>query len=362
MKNVKLPQCYITNMFAEIANFLSQYSSYIMLTLALILFILVGYAVRWVLDTYIVKFAKRTKTKIDDVVISAIRTPVVIVFILAGMGFVLQYIKLPPDISGYIHPSLFVTVVFVIGYCIVKIVAGLIKYESIKYPGIKTTAPVIQRVLQLVIYLICLMIIFDKLGISITPLLTTLGIAGIAVAFALQETLSNFFAGFYIMADRPIRVGDYIRLENGEDGYVSDIGWRSTKIRTLPNNIIVIPNSKLANSTITNYYTPEKEMACLVQVGVSYNSDLEKVERVTIEVAKEVLSKTPGGNKEFQPFIRYHTFSDFSINFTVILRVNEFVDKYLVTHEFIKALHKRYKQEGIVIPFPIRTVYMKEEK
>jgi small-conductance mechanosensitive channel len=349
-------------MLSELGNLLSKYSGYIILTLVFILFILAGYGVRWLIDTYVVKLAKRTKTKIDDVVITAVRTPIVIVFILAGVGFVLQYIELPPQVSGYVQPSLFVAVVFVIGCCIAKIIAGLIKYEATKRPGIKTAAPIVQRVLQLVIYLICLMVIFDKLGISITPLLTTLGIAGIAVAFALQETLSNFFAGFYIMADRPIRVGDYIRLESGEDGYVADIGWRSTKIRTLPNNIVVIPNSKLANSMLTNYYLPEQPMACLVQVRVSYDSDLEKVERVTIEVAKEILSKVPGGVKDFQPFIRYHTFSDFSINFTVILRVNEFVDKYPVTHEFIKALHKRYGKEGIVIPFPIRTVYMKETK
>jgi small-conductance mechanosensitive channel len=128
----------------------------------------------------------------------------------------------------------------------------------------------------------------------------------------------------------------------------------------LPNNTVIIPNSKLANSIITNYYMPEREMSTLVQVGVSYDSDLEKVEKVTIEVAKEVLAKISGGTKTFEPFIRYHTFSDFSINFTVILRVNEFVGKYLVTHEFVKALHKRYKEEGIVIPYPIRTVYMEK--
>ena len=164
----------------------------------------------------------------------------------------------------------------------------------------------------------------------------------------------------YIMSDRPVRVGDYVELESGRKGYVTDVGWRSTRIRELPNNIIVVPNSRLAGSIITNFYLPEPEMACLVQVGVAYNSDLEKVERVTIDVGKKVLKKVTGGVPEFVPFIRYHTFSDFSINFTVILRVNEFVDKYLITHEFVKELHKRYKKEGIEIPFPIRTVYMRK--
>src|SRR4030066_2427909 len=127
----------------------------------------------------------------------------------------------------------------------------------------------------------------------------------------------------------------------------------------LPNNVVIVPNSKLVSSQITNFYLPEPELAVLVQVGVSYQSDLEKVERVTIEVAKQVLQEVEGGVKEFEPFIRYHTFNDISINFTVILRAKEYVHKYLITHEFIKRLHRRYQQEDIEIPFPIRTVYMK---
>jgi len=189
--------------------------------------------------------------------------------------------------------------------------------------------------------------------------LASLGIAALALSLALQDTLANFFSGLYILVSRPIRMGDYVELENGLKGYVLAIGWRETRIRTLPNNTVVIPNNKLAQSIVINYYLPEKEMACLVQVGVSYGSDLEKVERVTCEVGKEVLSRVSGAVNAFDPFIRYHTFADFSVNFTVILRINEFVDQYLVTHEFIKALHKRYKAEGIEIPFPIRTVQMK---
>ena len=130
----------------------------------------------------------------------------------------------------------------------------------------------------------------------------------------------------------------------------------------LPNNVVLIPNNKLAQSIITNYYQPQPELAVLVQVGVHYDSDLEHVEKVTIEVAKEVMREVPGGVPEFEPFIRYHTFGDFSINFTVILRAKEFVDNYLIKHEFIKRLHKRYQKEGIVIPYPIRALNFDQEK
>ncbi|CAD7782745.1 MAG: Small-conductance mechanosensitive channel [Candidatus Methanoperedenaceae archaeon GB50] len=182
-----------------------------------------------------------------------------------------------------------------------------------------------------------------------------------AVALALQDTLANLFAGLHIVATKKVRPGDYIKIETGEEGYVTDITWRDTTIRQLPNNIVIIPNSKLASAIVTNYYFPERELAVLVQVGVSYDSDLEKVEKVTIEVAKEVMQEVSGGVPEFNPFIRYHTFDDFSINFTVILRAKEFVDQYLVKHEFVKRLKKRYDQEGIEIPFPIRTVFLKKD-
>ena len=153
-----------------------------------------------------------------------------------------------------------------------------------------------------------------------------------------------------------------MKLDSGEEGYVADITWRNTIIRALPNNMIIVPNSKIASTIVTNYYQPEQETAVLIQVGVSYDSDLKKVEKVTIEVGAEIMKEVEGGVPEFEPFIRYHTFDDFSINFTVILRTKEYVGNYLIKHEFIKRLHERYDKEGIVIPFPIRTVYMPEDK
>lgn len=123
-----------------------------------------------------------------------------------------------------------------------------------------------------------------------------------------------------------------------------------------------MPNKVMVNSKIINYYYPEKELAVLVQVGVHYESDLEKVEKVTIEVGKETLKEVNGGVAEFNPFIRYHTFDDFSINFTVILRAQEFVDNYMIKHEFVKRLHKRYAKEGINIPYPIRAINYEQEK
>jgi small-conductance mechanosensitive channel len=323
-------------------------------------FVVVGLLFRYALESYVVKFARKTKTKIDDIVVDAFKTPLVIIFAIGGSYVALQWVEVPSAIANWIYPLLFLGIGIAAIIGTMRVLSGLITYFGSKYPGMKPIVPVLRKLINIAVLFVGFMMILDWLGISINPLLMSFGIAGLAVALALRPTLENLFSGLHIMMERSICQDDYIELDSGEKGYVVDIGWRTTKIRMLPNNIVMIPNSKLASSKIINYHRPEQEMACLVQVGVSYDSDLRKVEKVTIEVGKEVLREIEGGVPEFEPFIRYHTFDDFSINFTVILRVKEFVDKYLITHEFVKRLHERYNKEGIVIPFPIRTVQMEK--
>lgn len=193
-------------------------------------------------------------------------------------------------------------------------------------------------------------------------MLTALGIAGFAVALALQDTLSNFFAGIQILAARQVRVGDYIELSSGEVGYVEDITWRNTKLRDRFDNMILVPNSVLGSRIITNYYQPRRSMLFRVPIGVSYDSDLKKVRKVTLDVARKVMQEVKGGVPTFEPRFRYGEFSDFSINFNVILQCQEFMDQYVVRDQFIERIHERYKEEGITIPFPIRTVHLQAEK
>ncbi|MDD3088554.1 MAG: mechanosensitive ion channel family protein [Candidatus Omnitrophica bacterium] len=232
----------------------------------------------------------------------------------------------------------------------------MIKSRAEKTSVIKTSEHVLTVVARGIVIGLGVLMLLDSAGVSITPVLASLGIGSLAVALALQPTLENFFSGLQIIADKPVEPGQFVKLETGEEGYVERIGWRSTWIRQLPNNMVVIPNKVLVNSRVLNYYYPDKELAVLVQVGVHYDSDLEQVEKVTIEVAEDVLKTVQGGVPDFKPFIRYHTLADFSINFSVIMRGKEFVDGYLIKHEFIKRLRKRYAQEGIIIPYPIRTL------
>jgi small-conductance mechanosensitive channel len=192
----------------------------------------------------------------------------------------------------------------------------------------------------------------QTLGISIAPILTALGVGGLAVALALQDTLANLFAGVHLLASKKIRIGDYVKLETGQDGYVADINWRNTSIRQLPNNMIIVPNAKMASAIVTNFYRPQSELSVPVEISADYGSDLDKIEAVTKDIIRDVMETVPGGVPTFEPLVRFHTFDDWAIRFTAILRAREFADQYLIKHEFVKRLCARYEAEGIEIPFP----------
>jgi len=218
----------------------------------------------------------------------------------------------------------------------------------------------VKNVVRLIVLGIGALTLLNTLGISVLPVLTTIGIGG--VALGLQDTLANLFAGVHVTLAGNVRAGDFVRLDSGEEGYVVDIRWRSTSIRTLPNNLVIVPNARLAQSIVTNYSLTSSDLAVLVDVGVHYSNDLEHVERVTCDVAAETLRTAKGGVADFTPFIRFNRFGAHSIDFTVILRAHEFTDNYLVKHEFIKNLARRYADEGIVIPYPIPAVNVDQER
>lgn len=314
------------------------------------------------LARYLKKIAQKTKTDIDDVLLQIFTKPLYIFILLLGLYFGLISLSSLKAHSQLLTKIFKVIFIFLFAYVLAKTISFLIIRWLKVEKKFEKTPRIIGVFLSFVIYLIAFLIILDTLGIKITPLLTTLGIGGLAIGLALQSTLSDFFAGLHLISDRPIRTGDFIELEGGISGFVEDIGWRSTKIRTLPNTIVVVPNSKIAQSIITNLSAPEEEMSVVIQCGVSYTSDLEKVEKVTIDVAKEIQKNIEGAVKDFEPFVRYHTFGDSNINFSIILRVKKPVYKWIVVHEFIKALKKRYDKEGIEISWPVRKVYLEKGK
>ncbi|MGE0407399.1 MAG: mechanosensitive ion channel family protein [Candidatus Korobacteraceae bacterium] len=325
--------------------------------------LLLGLIVDRVVLRYLRKIAERTPWEADDVVLRAVRNMPVYWFFLAGAWAALNHAAFYlPRWEGMLRRTLLVLFLFSLTLAAARVASGLVALYSLKSEGLIQSTSIFRNLTVVFVFVLGILVILDSLGVSITPILTALGVGGLAVALALQDTLSNLFAGIQIIASRQVRVGDYIRLDSGQEGYVTDIRWRNTTIRALANNMIIVPNSKLASAITTNFYQPEREMGFGVPCSVAYGSDLERVERVTIEVARQLMQEFEGGVPTADPGVRFNGFGNSAITFNVLLRCREFVDQYMLTHEFIKRLHLRYQQEEIEIPFPIQTVYLKGEQ
>jgi small-conductance mechanosensitive channel len=302
--------------------------------------------------------AERTGNTADDIMLAGLRILLPWAALAGAVWASLAVLPLRASVDTQVGRFLVAGLVLVATLAAARVLTQLIRKIVLARSGVAGSASIFVNIVRGAVIAIGILILLQTLGVSIAPLLTALGVGGLAVALALQDTLANLFAGISILASKKVQPGDFIELSSGEQGYVEDINWRNTSIRQLPNNLVLIPNAELAGSIVTNYHQPSEPMSVLVDVGVGYGSDLDHVERVTCEVGKEVMADVEGGVPEHDPFIRYHTFGDSSINFSVILRAQEFTNQYLIKHEFIKRLHRHYDREGIEIPFPIRTVIM----
>ena len=223
----------------------------------------------------------------------------------------------------------------------------------------------VRTLVRVVVLAVGTLVLLSTLGISVAPLLTTMGLGGLAVAFGLRETLANLFSGMNFTLGGNINVGDFVKLgpgPEGQEGYIEDIQWRVTRVRTLFDTIVVIPNSQLADSIVTNYHQPSPDALVLVPVAVHAASDLDHVEQVACRVGRRDLETIPGGVPGFEPSVRYKSFGDSSIDFWVILRVRAYPDLLLVRHEFIKAVVRAFASEEIVIPFPVRALNLAQEE
>lgn len=254
---------------------------------------------------------------------------------------------------------LFVLTVIFCTLIFISLARGIIEiYKEGGGPGL-AAATLTQNMANAFILALGVLVVLNHFGIAITPMLTAMGIGGIAIALGLQDTLSNVFAGIYIIWAGRMQIGDYIKLSSNEEGYVHDIAWRETRIRTRSDNIITIPNSLIAKVSIINFSRPSEDVDLSFMLGVAYDSDLAQVETVSLEVAREVLRSVPGGLLNFEPYIRFKRFADSSIELTINLRVRDFGAQSLITHELLKKLHVRYAQEKISIPYPTQLILTK---
>ena len=322
-----------------------------------------GWIIRRLLLGALRSWTARTESRAGVLLAQALHGPMLVWTVILGIHLAIQGSELPARYTEWTAKVLLVLWIASLTIMSMRLAGDLVRHYAGQVPGALPVTTLTQNLAQLAVVLLGIVVLLRALGLEITPILTALGVGGLAVALALQDTLSNLFAGFYVAIARQIRLGDYIKLNTGEEGYVTDIAWRSTTIRGLGNNLIIIPNAKLAQAIVTNYYLPEKRMGASVQVSVSYDCDPEHVQQVLLEVAMQGAKEIPGMMGDPPPGVTLDPgFGDSSLGFTLGFQVAEFAQQYGVRHELRMRILKRFHEEGISIPYPARTVYMRSGK
>lgn len=315
----------------------------------------------------IVRFTHRTPTDLDSRLVKSVRWPTTLGFVVLGAYLAFT---VPLDLTES-QQSQVDTVGQALGVMIViTVVVGLLSSAIDWYlASLATSAtrvvdlrllPLIRRVGGVIIYAIGGLLLMDVLGINISPLIAGLGLGGLAVALAIQPTLANLFAGTYVMTEGVIATGDYIQLENGLQGYVVEVGWRSTRIRDWHNNLVVVPNSKFAETIITNFQQPTHAVNVYFECGTSYDSDLYRVEEICLEVMDTIIDSHPMAIKEYGKYFAFDNFGDSNVNFWLFVQATDRLGSFVVQSDMMKLLHKRFQEEGIVINYPVRTLQFPE--
>ena len=301
--------------------------------------------------------------ELDDYLVTAARVPVIAYIVLLGLYLAIEIpLTLPAEVDAAVNRVAAVAAI-IIGAVLINALGRSALTWLQEYLGSTPSAntgswalPLARRGLLIVVAVMAVMVSLDVLGVNISPLIAGLGIGGLAVALAIQPTLSNLFAGTYVITEGVVNPGDYIDMEGGVSGYVVDVNWRSTRLRTWGNNLVVVPNSRFAETIITNYNKPDERVNVFLTCGVAYESDLQRVEMVSQQVMEQVLAQHPGAVREYGAYFGYDAFGESNIDFWLFVQAKDRLASFEVRTELIKQLHARLANEGITINYPVRTL------
>ena len=336
-------------------------------------FLLASGVANIVFRVFLSRIASRIPGTLDEELLNVTRGPVVLFIALSGLFVALLILtglhsprfELIAGYQDYVLRAWLVVIIAEVAYLIYHLMDAALTWYIQKVAITTETElddrllPPLKRVLPLVVYSLGFLMALSVLNIPISPILAGLGIGGLAVALAVQPTLANFFAGTYVVTEGELNVGDYIELQGGPSGYVVEVGWRSTKIRSMLNNLVIIPNSQMANSIVTNYYSPEPALNVLVYCGVSYDSDLGVVESVVREAAQELVNESEHA-VDGEPWFGFEEFGDSNISFWVFVQATDRLGSFYLTSDLVKVIHSRLTAAGIEINYPVRKLLLPE--
>ena len=334
--------------------------------ITVVIWLFIALVALFVLDPVIRWAVQGTETQIDDIILGIIRRPILILIILYGLVDSLERLELSDEIMYYFRLVYSVGFILMMTWIAIKIFKGVLIEVGKQYAK-KTQArvehvliPILDKIGSIVIVFMGLAVLMGFFGIDLTLYLAGFGLTGLVIAFAAQDTLSNFFGGIFLIIEPYFKEGDTIQIE--EDFYeVKKIGMRTTQLYDIFKHImVVVPNDKLANEMLINLTEPDRRIKDSVKVGVAYGCDTKKVERLLVEIASahpDIITNEEGR----KPFARFYSFGDSALDFGVHFWVKDLDDRYRVKHELNHVIHERFAKEGIEIPFPQMDVHMKNE-
>lgn len=267
--------------------------------------------------------------------------------ICAGIYAADSFMELPDFVESHIDMIFYNVVAMTVILFLAHLISAFLQYKMTQSQARNSSTSILTTIINIFVYASGLVILLNAHGISISPLLTAMGVGGIASALALQDTLANLFSGIMTLVSKQIRIGDYIKLSTGAMGRVTDMNWRNTTMRTPTGNLIIIPNKIVAASTLINYEQPLAECTISIPLTITYGSNLEQVEEVTLAMARNILANSQYGVTGFEPAVRYKELGEYGISFDVVLRIRNVVDEAVLKHQFIKAIYQAYQDNGI---------------
>jgi len=346
-------------------NFLKifLFSPYVKALIAFIIFFAGAKLIYFFLTHLVAKWTKKTTTQLDDIILSKVKGPIFYIIVLAGIATAINFLPIPV-LFKEISSKAVVSIVLVISCYLVAVFLNLLiktwinKRKVVVGKARNESLVIISRkVLNLIIFILLIVFILSLWGVRVTGLVASLGIAGLIIGLALQNTLANIFGGIALIADGSFKIGDFIELESGETGKIIDVGLRSTRIESFDKgNEIIVPNSKLVMSKITNYGRPLIRLKMVVDIGVAYGSDIKRVKQILLNCAK----KTEGVLKNPSPYVYFMEMADFSLNFKIIFWIDSYKKRLEIQDKIISSAYEELQSQGIQIPFPTRTIYIEK--
>jgi MscS family membrane protein len=318
---------------------------------------------RYLMTEWGPRIASFTTTDLDDRILKSLTPPAGLLVIFAGLYLALRKLPLPEKAHTVVSGAVFIVNVILLANIAYRIIDETLNWYAARVAE-RTGAGLNRQIIPLLeklssIFLICsaLIITLRHFNYDVLSLVTALGIGSLALGMAAKDTLANMISGFTLMIDRPFRIGDRIQLAAGQWGDVVDIGLRSTKIKTVDNTLLIIPNSELCNTTIINLAFPDLRAKGRINIGVAYGSDASMVKTLLIAAAGEI----PEILKDPQPEAFFVSYGDSALNMALFFWVRDYTEVFPVTDRLNTLIYNIFKENGVVIPYPTRTVMLERQ-